>query len=143
MRSFFWPLFSCILIGYRNLLRKSPYSTRIQGNTDKKNLRVWTPLTQCIVTFSLSKIFWLVKYDQHEKCSLLFFFFFFFDYMSFTSNWKLSILFRKPDKTEIEEPLDACPYCSYPVPQTQLDCPECKQHLPYCIITVWISVNIF
>ena len=51
-------------------------------------------------------------------------------------------LFRKPDKTEIEEPLDACPYCSYPVPQTQLDCPECKQHLPYCIITVWISVNI-
>lgn len=43
---------------------------------------------------------------------------------------------RKPDKTEEEEALDACPFCSYPVPQTSLDCPECKQHLPYCVVTV-------
>ncbi|XP_066931056.1 WD repeat-containing protein 19-like isoform X2 [Clytia hemisphaerica] len=48
---------------------------------------------------------------------------------------KIEMIVRKPDKTEEEEPLDACPFCSYPVPQTQLDCPECKQHLPYCVVT--------
>ena len=52
------------------------------------------------------------------------------------SNKKLTLHARKPDKTEEEEQLDACPYCGYQVPQTQLDCPECKKNIPYCIVTV-------
>ena len=44
--------------------------------------------------------------------------------------------FRKPDKTEEDEPQDPCPYCGNEVPQTKLDCPECKNTIPYCIITV-------
>lgn len=48
---------------------------------------------------------------------------------------KIEVIVRKPDKTEEEEPLDPCPFCSYQVPQTRLDCPECKQNLPYCIVT--------
>ena len=49
---------------------------------------------------------------------------------------KLPYLLRKPDKTEEEEPSDACPYCEYLLPQTKLDCPDCKNNIPYCIITV-------
>ena len=36
MRSYFWSIFSCIQIEYGDLLRKSPYSIRIQENTDQK-----------------------------------------------------------------------------------------------------------
>ncbi len=48
---------------------------------------------------------------------------------------KIEQIVRKPDKSEEEEPSDPCPYCAYPVPQTRLDCPECKNNLPYCVIT--------
>lgn len=48
----------------------------------------------------------------------------------------LNFDFRKPDKTEEDEPQDPCPYCGNEVPQTKLDCPECKNTIPYCIITV-------
>eukprot|EP00794_Sanderia_malayensis_P019431 gene19431-21353_t len=48
---------------------------------------------------------------------------------------KIEQIVRKPDKTEEEEPVDSCPHCSHPVPQSRLDCPECKNNLPYCIIT--------
>ena len=44
--------------------------------------------------------------------------------------------YRKPDKNEVEEPLEPCPKCEYLLPQTKLDCPQCKNTLPYCIITV-------
>lgn len=36
----------------------------------------------------------------------------------------------------MEEPLEACPYCSHPVSQSRLDCPQCKSTIPYCIATV-------
>ena len=42
IQSFFWLVFSCIRTEYRDLLRKSPYSGRIQGNTDQKKLCIWT-----------------------------------------------------------------------------------------------------
>ena len=35
-RSYFWSVFSCIRTEYGDLLRKSPYSVRIQENTDQK-----------------------------------------------------------------------------------------------------------
>ena len=43
---FFWSVFSCIWTEYRDLLRKSPYSIRIQENTDQKKLRIWILFTQ-------------------------------------------------------------------------------------------------
>ncbi len=48
----------------------------------------------------------------------------------------LSLFTRKPDKSELEEELAPCPNCSYLLPQTKLDCPQCKSTLPYCIVTV-------
>lgn len=48
---------------------------------------------------------------------------------------KIEQIVRKPDKTEEDEPQDPCPYCGNEVPQTKLDCPECKNTIPYCIIT--------
>ncbi|KXJ24500.1 WD repeat-containing protein 19 [Exaiptasia diaphana] len=48
---------------------------------------------------------------------------------------KIEQIVRKPDKTEEEEAQDPCPYCNYEVQQTKLDCPECKNTIPYCIIT--------
>ena len=43
---------------------------------------------------------------------------------------------RKPDKSEEEEGSSPCPYCDFNLPDTDLTCPECKNSLPYCIITV-------
>ncbi|KAL5510224.1 hypothetical protein EMCRGX_G005734 [Ephydatia muelleri] len=53
--------------------------------------------------------------------------------------WKKKIeqIVRKPEKSEVEEPLEACPYCSHPVQQSKLDCPQCKNNIPYCIVTGW------
>ena len=36
IRSYFWSVFSCIRIEYGDLRSKSPYSIRIQENTDQK-----------------------------------------------------------------------------------------------------------
>ena len=36
IRSFFWSVFFCIRTEYGDLLRKSPYSVRIQENTEQK-----------------------------------------------------------------------------------------------------------
>ena len=36
IRSYFWSVFSCIRVEYGDLRSKSPYSIRIQGNTDQK-----------------------------------------------------------------------------------------------------------
>ena len=43
-------VFSCIRTEQRDLIRKSPYSVRIQENTDQKQIRIWTLFTQCILT---------------------------------------------------------------------------------------------
>ena len=42
IRSYFWSVFSCIWTEYEDLRIKSPYSVRIQENTDQKLLRIWT-----------------------------------------------------------------------------------------------------
>ena len=57
--------------------------------------------------------------------------------------WQVVRLYsRKPDKAEEEEAQDPCPYCGNEVAQTKLDCPECKNTIPYCVITVrQLSVN--
>ena len=48
IRIFFWSVFSCIRAECGELRSKSPYSVRIQENTDQKKLRIWTLFTQCI-----------------------------------------------------------------------------------------------
>ena len=62
--------------------------------------------------------------------------FFFFFFLEDSNNLIIFLRYRKPDKTEEDEALDPCPFCSYPVRQTELDCSDCKQHLPYCVVTV-------
>ena len=42
---YFWSVFSCIRTEYGDLRSKSPYSVRIQENTDQKELRIWTLFT--------------------------------------------------------------------------------------------------
>ena len=42
----------------------------------------------------------------------------------------------RPSKEEAEEELTPCPHCQTPLPATDLDCPSCKNNLPYCIVTV-------
>eukprot|EP00105_Crassostrea_gigas_P017572 XP_011435397.1 PREDICTED: WD repeat-containing protein 19-like [Crassostrea gigas] len=54
---------------------------------------------------------------------------------------KIEMIVRKPDKTEEEEALTSCPYCSFQLPETALMCPECKNNLPYCIVTGRHIVN--
>ena len=56
IRSFSWSVFSCIQSEYRKIrtkkklriwaLSKSPYSVRIQENTDQTKIRIWTLFTQ-------------------------------------------------------------------------------------------------
>jgi WD repeat-containing protein 19 len=49
---------------------------------------------------------------------------------------KIEQIIRRPEKSEIdEEPLSPCPCCSTPIPETLLDCPECKNRIPYCVVT--------
>lgn len=52
------------------------------------------------------------------------------------------LLCRRPDKSEIEEPTSPCPYCSSDVEVMRLDCPECKNVLPYCIFTVSVAKSL-
>ena len=42
IRSFFWSVFSCVWTENGYLLHISPYSVRIQENTDQKKLHIWT-----------------------------------------------------------------------------------------------------
>ncbi|KAK7098094.1 WD repeat-containing protein 19-like [Littorina saxatilis] len=48
---------------------------------------------------------------------------------------KIEMIVRKPDKTEEEEPQTPCPVCAFQLPETELMCPDCKNTLPYCIVT--------
>ena len=44
MRSFSWPVFSCIRTEYGDSWSKSSYSVQIQENTDYKKLRIWNTI---------------------------------------------------------------------------------------------------
>ncbi|KND01208.1 uncharacterized protein SPPG_04298 [Spizellomyces punctatus DAOM BR117] len=48
---------------------------------------------------------------------------------------RIEQIVRRPEKDEIEESSSPCPYCGNNVPDTVLDCLECKNHIPYCIVT--------
>ncbi|CAG7728859.1 unnamed protein product [Allacma fusca] len=49
---------------------------------------------------------------------------------------KFELMVRKSGKTKYEDPQDevaGCPYCKHPVPSYQLNCPECRADIPFCI----------
>eukprot|EP00743_Colponemidia_sp_Colp-15_P004281 GILK01004618.1.p1 GENE.GILK01004618.1~~GILK01004618.1.p1 ORF type:complete len:1398 (-),score=319.35 GILK01004618.1:169-4362(-) len=49
---------------------------------------------------------------------------------------KIENVARKPVReTDEEEALSACPFCSSAIPETMLDCQNCKNTIPYCIAT--------
>lgn len=47
---------------------------------------------------------------------------------------KVEAIARKPVKTEDEtEPVSMCPFCKFDIPETRLECPNCKNGIPFCI----------
>ncbi|KAG6546796.1 hypothetical protein Mapa_011742 [Marchantia paleacea] len=46
---------------------------------------------------------------------------------------RIETIVRKPEKTEDDESLTPCPFCSLDIPETQLECPSCRNYLPFCI----------
>jgi len=48
---------------------------------------------------------------------------------------KIEALVRRPATEEKEEKLSPCPFCSFQIPETLLDCPDCKNSIPYCATT--------
>ena len=52
---FFWSVFSYIRTEYGDLRSKSPYSVRIQKNTDQKKLHILTLFTQWEVMLTLNQ----------------------------------------------------------------------------------------
>ncbi|CAH0560259.1 unnamed protein product [Brassicogethes aeneus] len=52
---------------------------------------------------------------------------------------KIEAVVRKPPRNgecgDRVEPLSPCPYCENMVPETEIDCNGCKNHIPFCIVT--------
>lgn len=42
---------------------------------------------------------------------------------------------KRFSEEEQEEERTPCPHCSYKLPATELNCPSCKNEIPYCIVT--------
>ena len=66
LRSFFWSIFSYIWTEYGDLLRHSPYSVRIQENTDQKKLRIWTLFTSSRLEVFCKKVFLKISINSLE-----------------------------------------------------------------------------
>eukprot|EP00818_Percolomonas_sp_WS_P009034 CAMPEP_0117447486 /NCGR_PEP_ID=MMETSP0759-20121206/6902_1 /TAXON_ID=63605 /ORGANISM="Percolomonas cosmopolitus, Strain WS" /LENGTH=1376 /DNA_ID=CAMNT_0005239827 /DNA_START=113 /DNA_END=4243 /DNA_ORIENTATION=+ len=45
------------------------------------------------------------------------------------------IIRKKRSEEEPDEELTPCPYCSFKLPATELNCSSCKNEIPYCIVT--------
>ncbi len=48
---------------------------------------------------------------------------------------KIELIARRPSTDEKDEKLSPCPYCDFKIPETLLDCPACKNSIPYCATT--------
>ncbi|GAB6019440.1 WD repeat-containing protein 19 [Chamberlinius hualienensis] len=48
---------------------------------------------------------------------------------------KIEAIVRKPQKVEEEEPCSPCPFCNNLIPEMETACPQCKNSIPYCVIT--------
>lgn len=57
---------------------------------------------------------------------------------------KIEAVVRKPPKSGKDgevlddpiEPLKPCPYCENTLPETEITCNNCKNNIPFCIVTV-------
>jgi WD repeat-containing protein 19 len=48
---------------------------------------------------------------------------------------KIEQIVRRPEKSDEEEIKTPCIFCNADIPESLLDCPECKGRLPYCIFS--------
>jgi WD repeat-containing protein 19 len=48
---------------------------------------------------------------------------------------KIEKFVRRPSNEEEVESSSACPYCAFSIPDSLLDCPSCRNSIPYCITT--------
>ncbi|PAA79483.1 hypothetical protein BOX15_Mlig021619g2, partial [Macrostomum lignano] len=48
---------------------------------------------------------------------------------------KIETIVRRPDKTELEDEQTPCPYCGTQMPSMELQCQQCRNNIPYCIVT--------
>jgi WD repeat-containing protein 19 len=48
---------------------------------------------------------------------------------------KIEAIVRRPAPKEEDEKHSACPVCQFELPETLLDCPQCRSILPYCCVT--------
>ncbi|PIK59919.1 putative WD repeat-containing protein 19 isoform X2 [Apostichopus japonicus] len=48
---------------------------------------------------------------------------------------KIEAIVRKPDKSEQDETTSPCPYCKTELEDTELTCHDCKNSIPFCIVT--------
>lgn len=54
---------------------------------------------------------------------------------------KIEAIVRRPNKDQAPEPLSPCPFCANELPDAELDCPKCKNWIPYCVATVRACVS--
>jgi WD repeat-containing protein 19 len=48
----------------------------------------------------------------------------------------LILINSRPEESEKDEVKTPCPFCSHLVPESVLECSQCKNSLPYCIASV-------
>ncbi|ETM43841.1 hypothetical protein L914_10843 [Phytophthora nicotianae] len=48
---------------------------------------------------------------------------------------KIEAIVRRPNKEQPPDTRTPCPYCSHELAEAELDCPTCKNSIPYCIVT--------
>jgi WD repeat-containing protein 19 len=48
---------------------------------------------------------------------------------------KIETIVRRPQQAEEEESLSPCPYCDQDFSDYELNCPSCRNTIPYCITT--------
>ena len=85
MRSFSWPVFSCIRTEYGDSWSKSSYSVQIQENKDYKKLRIWT--LHVVVVIPVDLKVW----------------YFYSSYLTYL--WMKGILYSKKNLSKIEKNL--------------------------------------
>ena len=54
---------------------------------------------------------------------------------------KIEQIIRRPEQEELNENVSPCPYCQHSIPDMKLECDECKNILPFCILTVSFCIS--
>ncbi|RLN32585.1 hypothetical protein BBJ28_00018526 [Nothophytophthora sp. Chile5] len=54
---------------------------------------------------------------------------------------KIEAIVRRPNKEQPPDERTPCPYCSHELSEAELDCPTCKNAIPYCIVTGYHMVK--